>query len=268
MTNRIFSLLLTLVFSSTSAYANSKDYKSSARLKGEAWQDAYRRHVDGYFNAKGVRPPKNAQEAAVKFDNLDTSVATEWEKPTDLASLFLNLRDLRFLQTPDDPNFLRRISWLYPDDGCFARAAMMVAKLREANIPAPSKVYIFGDLNVKTENSPTGDVGWWYHVAPVVRIADEAFVLDAAINPYTPLPLLEWIKTMTNDPKKVKLSICKPDSYIPSDACYEPNTTDASDAPKDQIKYLDEEWDRSEELGRDPKEVLGDNPPWKGKSPL
>ncbi|OQW46412.1 MAG: hypothetical protein A4S09_05430 [Proteobacteria bacterium SG_bin7] len=268
MKNFFSGFTLTFLFIVTSAFTSPTDYKSAIRKPTETWQSAYERHFKTYQTVKGTRPPKNAQEAAVKIDKLDTRVATEWGKSIDLLSLFFSLRDVRFLQTKDDPNFLRRISWLYPDDGCFARAAMMVTKLREDSIPDPSKVFIFGDLNVKTQNSPTGKVSWWYHVAPVVRTGEQVFVLDAAINAYQPLPLLDWVKTMTDDPMRVKLSICKANSYVPSDSCYEPKESDASDAPEDQLIYLNEEWDRNVELGRNARDVLGDNPPWKGKQPL
>lgn len=260
-----FSSTLILLFLSTNAVAKTTDYKSALRQPNENWEDSYQRHIQGYETAKGVRPPKNAQEAAVKIDKLDTSVTTEWGKNIDLVTTFFNLRDIRFLQTEDNPSFLRRISWLYPDDGCFARAAMMVAKLRETNIAVPSKVYIFGNLKVKTQNSPSGEVGWWFHVAPAVRIAGQVYILDPAINPYQPLPLVDWVKTMTDEPQRVKLSICKGDSYIPSDSCFEPQPSDADDGPTDQVKYLDDEWERSIDLDRNPQEVLGDNPPWKGK---
>lgn len=67
---------------------------------------------------------------------------------------FRSLRDARWLTMPGMRDFKRRSSWLYPDDGCFARAALGGQKLESWDYPRPKKLFIFGDLEVKTANSP------------------------------------------------------------------------------------------------------------------
>ncbi len=253
----LIGLIISFAFNASAEPAFDK---RAHREPGVSWKKYYR--AAKKFNPRHLAD-KNAQEASVKIDKLDMSVVADWGKGIDVPITFFSGRDLRFMETDANPGFLRRISWLYPDDGCFARAAMFVNKLREWQIPDPSKVFIFGDLTVQTPNSPQGKVSWWYHVAPAIRIGESVYILDAAINPYSPMPLIDWVKTMTDDPQRVRLAFCKADSYTPGDSCFSPTSRDAKDAPSDQRYYLDEEWSRTETLGRNAKEILGDNPPWK-----
>jgi hypothetical protein len=247
-----FLALISFLFLSSVAIARP----SAHRNHNESWQNAYARFLK--IHPKSLRD-KNAQEAAVKIDELDANAVTEWN---DL-NIFSQVRDERFLETDEDADFLRRISWLYPDDGCFARAGLMVNLFRKSNLPDPTKVFIFGDLQVKTDNSPDGSVSWWYHVAPAVRVNNEVMVLDAAIEPNNPLPLKEWVGRQTENVMSVNLAYCKTDAYSPADSCLTPDGKDAADAEKDQLHYLKYEWKRQVKLGREPTEVLGDNPPWK-----
>ena len=86
--------------------------------------------------------------------------------------------------------------------------------------PLPGKVFAFGNLTVKTDHSPRGSVSWWYHVAPVVEVEGEKFVLDPAIEFSRPLSLSEWLSRM-GDPSRIKVSFCGSGTYIPSDSCDE-----------------------------------------------
>jgi Glutaminase len=61
------------------------------------------------------------------------------------------------------------IPFLYPDDGCWARAHEM-SRLMLAMGAGPGKVWIYGNLNVNTRNNPSCSVGWWYHVAPTICV--------------------------------------------------------------------------------------------------
>ena len=45
-------------------------------------------------------------------------VAREWNTQSNLRKRFTSIRDTRFLTWQRQPEFLRRISWLYPIDGC------------------------------------------------------------------------------------------------------------------------------------------------------
>jgi hypothetical protein len=175
---------------------------------------------------------------------------------------FARMRDRRWLQTDDHPGFLRRSSWLYPDDGCFARAGLAIMNFAQWALPVPSKIFVFGDLVVKTANSPSGSVSWWYHVAPIVQVGADKYVLDPALEPTHPLKLEDWLAKMSVDVHRLEVAICASGSYTPDDRC--DHVTDGVEAVAagDQIGYLQDEWFRLEELKRDPTRELGAEPPW------
>jgi hypothetical protein len=127
---------------------------------------------------------------------------------------------------------------------------------------APNKIFVFGDLQVKTKNSPDGLVEWWYHVAPIVEVNGEKFILDPAIEPHSPLKIEDWLRTMTGDIAKLEVAICGSGSYAPYDICDKTSDGIEAAAGRDQIQYLSNEWWRLEELRRVPLEELGDKPPW------
>jgi hypothetical protein len=248
-------MLILLLFLAT---AQASEPRSQVRLPGEDFRSAAER----YLGAKAQFPPGSAEDAAVYADQLDLSLATSWDSLGTMDAFteaFEAVRDARFMYTKDHPGFARRISWLYPDDGCFDRSALAVQKLAELNYPAPTKIFIFGNLGVKSPNAP-GGVGWWFHVVPIVSFHGQAYVLDQAVEPRRPLLLNEWLALVSEDPTDVKASICVSSAYLPeSDCAY---GKDDSDALSDEVGYLKAEWKRQIHLKRDPTVVLGDKPPW------
>lgn len=57
------------------------------------------------------------------------------------------------------------ITFNYPDDGCWGRAHEIGRLMVEEGLK-PCKVWIEGNLNVKTANHPSCEVFWIWHVAP------------------------------------------------------------------------------------------------------
>lgn len=201
----------------------------------------------------------------------------------DLQASFEMVREEKFFT--DEVSRKRRATWLYPDDGCFVRATVaddLIAKLLEPPVaPAPTtviptaKIFAFGNLRVKTANSPSGEVEWWYHVAAIAKVrtststgpTDEYYVYDPAISPKAPMPVKEWLKTMGGaNIGNVEIAICAGGAYDPYSQC-EANDPSARQfslerAHREAHQFLPEEWDRLEVLGRDPNLELGSNPPW------
>ena len=204
-------------------------------------------------------------DEAEKFSKAHLPTATAWPDEQSMNERFRQFRDYRFLKTSRPADFMRRSSWLYPDDGCFARAALAILNLGSWSYPVPKKVFVFGDLKVKTKNSPDGEVTWWYHVAPLVEVAGEKYVLDPAIHPDGPMTLAAWIATMSGQPDDLEVAVCGSGAYTPYDACFKETDGRESGALAEQRQYLDAEWERLEELGRNPVEELGDLPPWLDK---
>lgn len=187
--------------------------------------------------------------------------ATEWSDSQTTLARFKSIRDERFLENPS--GFMRRSSWLYPDDGCFDRAALAIMNSSKWNFPVPKKVFVFGNLTVKTQNAPGGEVTWWYHVAPLVEVNGTKLVLDPAIEPSHPLALPDWLATMSSDPGSLNISVCESGTYSPDDDCAKVTDGVEDVAARDQLYYLNDEWNRLVELGRHPEQELGDTPPWK-----
>jgi hypothetical protein len=61
------------------------------------------------------------------------------------------------------------IPFLYPDDGCWARAHEMCRLMINMGLH-PRKVWIDGSLHVSTRNNPTCSVYWNWHVAPTLCV--------------------------------------------------------------------------------------------------
>lgn len=103
----------------------------------------------------------------------------------------------------------KHIPFGYPEDGCYARAQEM-SMILEKNGVITGKVFIEGDLRVKTDNSPKGYVEWWYHVAPIVFVKKGnkigPYVLDPSLFKKA-VPLDEWVKIQTKHKPKQKKDV-------------------------------------------------------------
>jgi hypothetical protein len=88
------------------------------------------------------------------------------------------------------------IPFLFPDNGCWARAHEMCRLLTSAGF-TPNKIWLDGNLCVKTRNSPACEVCWPFHVAPTLLVDDgnggELYVLDPALFEH-PVPQDTWIE--------------------------------------------------------------------------
>lgn len=194
----------------------------------------------------------------VNWDRVPTITEAQLEKS------FESVRDTKFFTDEDDR--ARRATWLYPDDGCFVRATAAAEHIETVLGVTSAKIFAFGDLEVKTDNSPSGSVGWWYHVAAIGKVIDtktgdtRIFVYDPAIQPKKAMEVSEWLKAM-NAPK-AEISVCSGGAYDPSSECDKLVTGPSRQAQREVHWFLPSEWWRLEELGREPEKELGDTPPW------
>lgn len=218
-------------------------------------------------------------DAAKRKALLDTVVT--WPSYTSINNNFKKIRDYRFYRDENNSTFKRRISWLYPDDGCYSRAASVLKDLfgplgnMVNRYERPSKVFAFGSLCVNTANHPEGYVSWWYHVAPVVRDVRSkyVYVIDPAVNPYKPVNIDDWMKMISansgacgSNPKtEIYFNICNGYGIAPYDKCelsFDNNFETEIRGMLLQKAFRRLEKDRQVELKRDPDKVLGDSPPW------
>lgn len=205
---------------------------------------------------------ESAYEAAVLWSQLDLSKMEDWQEPVLIQEAFTQVRDTRFLKSKQMPTFLRRSSWLYPMDGCFARAGLAARNLTDWKYPQVHKIFVFGNLAVKTKNSPDGEVTWWFHVVAAAKIGKDIIVFDPSIEATRALTLKEWLETMTDDISTVKVSLCDSKTYDPYDKCSGEDPSFSDWGANDQLFYLDLEWDNLLQLKREPKDELGEAPPW------
>lgn len=201
---------------------------------------------------------QTAYGAARSYTGENLPSATEMSQD-QMIGAFETIRDSRSFTWSGDPGFPRRISWLYPVDGCYHRAMLANSLLKKSGFVTPNNVFAFGELATDTQNSTTGVVTWWYHTAPIVQVGLVKYVLDPAIDPEKPLTLENWLAKM-GKPKKMKVSICGAGADAPETNCanketYEPHV-------KTQNYFFIEEWNLQKKIGKDPEVVLGNNPPW------
>lgn len=262
---RSLILFLGLIFSSSLALA----HLSPARGLNETYEQA--RHRSQWIAALSPDFSQHTQQnvvrhisverAKVALHSLDTTSIPEMPSYEVMENEFKYVRDTRFLKT-SDANFPRRLSWLYPDDGCYARAEVSKRKLVEHQMPAPKKIFVFGNLFANTTNTPTGTVSWWYHVAVTYRVGSEVYIFDASIDPTRPMTLNEWNHAVGGNQASVQYSVCAPNAYDPGSDCDSPREVNVSTLMAEQNSFLRPEWDRVKKLNRDPHRELGEFPPW------
>lgn len=257
-------LVLSALFLTASTVFGNELPLSHSRFSNEPWQEAFKRYeAEGRYSfGSGVKRKDSPNGRSVKFEDLDINFAPEWNSLEQLTEAFERVRDLRFLEAQRDPAFSRRISWLYPDDGCFARAAMARQKLEDQWGHHIAKLFSFGNLSVTTPNHPTGRVDWSWHVVAAARVGDTLYVMDPAIEPQHPLTAEDWALKQVKQLKDARFSLCNSYAYTPYGACLDATAEEENQALEDQIDYLEYEWRRIEKLDRDPERELGDFPPW------
>jgi hypothetical protein len=194
-----------------------------------------------------------AQGQARYYTGNNLAPATSWSSST-LQNGFSKIRNTNYLNSPNRPAFLRRIPWLYPADGCFARVQLANHLLAESGFESPKTVMAIGNLYMKTPNSRRGFVSWWFHVAPVVQVGDEYLVLDPSVDSSGPISLYNWLDKM-GTPSKIKVAVCGPGTSSPGSSCNTTQPYKASSSP-----YLSAEWNQLSGQGKDPAKLLSN--PW------
>ena len=241
--NKIFLTVLFFLVT-TSIYSQSNELISPKRERGADYT-LYESQLEKSALTK------SAMNSAIFYDEEKLPEAIKWESHKILTERFESIRDERFLIWSAHPNEKRRTPWFYPDDGCYARAALSMRNIARSNIPLANKVFAFGNLEVQTENSPDGDVGWWYHVAPLVEVNGVKYVIDPSIEFDRPLTLKEWLEKM-GPPEKIKVAICASGTYNPGDKC--DRISDGVETFSEKLietNFLKSEWDRMVKLGRE-----------------
>lgn len=245
------------------ALGNGPNAISAVRYENEGFEEASQR-----ANSVANNPflAGSALNVAVALDQIDFSKLADWADDSEILTAFEKGRDERFLQWYYwFTSFPRRLSWLYPDDGCHLRADYLRTNFAAWGYPPTMKLFVFGKLKVNTKNHPKGSVSWWFHVVPIAAHQGTPVVFDAAIDPSRPMTVEEWAKSMAEEAgvDTFKYSLCHPEAFIPFNQCDNPKWLPSMGVKNFLMSsFLNKEWQRLRELGRNPQEELGDNPPW------
>lgn len=224
----------------------------------------------------GTRVDANDNDAVNKL----LANVPEWKNHSLIESIFKTIRDKRYFGDKFRPGFLRRISWLMPQDGCWSRMSAFIKDFfGPANNPVtehqrPAKIFAFGNLCVNTPYDEDGYASWWYHTAPVIRDAEtkQTYVLDPAVDASKPMLVNDWMKAISantgacaeNNSSINTVSICDGTSYAitPRQSCHYTGASMESYGMLDQILYLNFENSLMDDLGLNGDDLLGEHPPW------
>lgn len=226
--------------------------QSAIRLPHQDWTELAGRNENkdsGESAQSNARPYQNSY-----FINIP-----RWDA-YQLQSWFQEVRDERYLDWSGQRNMKRRLTWLYPIDGCYARANMVIRRIRDKKRPIPKKIFVFGNLWFHTAFAPGGKVGWWYHVAPIVDVNGTQYVLDPAIDFNRPIRVNEWLAHM-GQPYDMQIAICGAGTYLPENDCDRKEVRNLGKTTT--MSLMTKEWDSLEQLGHDPELLLGERPPWR-----
>lgn len=271
---RILCILLCAVIKVASATnsGNGQIINSAIRAPNETYEQAAARyqHSIEQANLKTVDSGDSPFKLQNDLSQLDFSQVPQVANYNELLSIFYAIRDTRFLYPTDTHmpiDFIRRISWMNPYDGCYSRAAAAGNYLSQHNLTRPHKIFAFGDLKTKSKYGryDGGYIEWWFHVSSVLGVNGVYYVLDPSVDDSRPLLVEEWLKRISIDTSldKMKGIICNAYTYDQSDSCYEATTTSDDKGIIQQKEWLlDGEHENVEGLGMDPYKVLGDTPPW------
>lgn len=223
-----------------------------------------------------IKPEDTPEAFSDKKDTRLESAIPTWDISVDeLVQFYVRAYKERFIDWTygfaDSCNkYKRRISWLYAEDGCFARAQhfgkKIVELVRRQNNNAifndPFKHYMFGSLvsHVKEMGKKIREVTWDNHVAPIGKLRDNAlYILDPLVS-NRPMKRDEYHSALESTGSKIKGYVtCQPDTYGHEDDCFNPDKMEAEKLKTHNeltSMHLMIEWSMQRPQGRDPEDVL------------
>lgn len=254
---------------------------SSQRKKGVDWKQYDKSYqLKQAFNLTSIVRGSIPWEDGDEKDSLLSRVV-KWNNFEIIERNFNAIRDLRYFKDESVSDFQRRISWLYPDDGCWTRLSAIMKDFFGPHenpvnsVASPSKIYVYGNLCTLTDNHPEGSAQWWYHAAPIVQDEElkHYYVLDPSVNGEAPIQVDEWVEKITSEVQacsynkltELKFNICNGYGINPYDYCERVFFEDfGKEISAELIQRYYRRFERSQqtEMGRNPNVVLGDQPPW------
>lgn len=232
---------------------------SAMRGSEQSWQEALARQSLAWKNPNIIMQLEILNDLLLETA-ADISGLPEWNHGIEaLNSLNVQARGSRRYPNPNPGNFQRRAAWLFPVDGCYAKAAHVSAEAAKRGYPKPGKVFAYGDLEYATQYARNGRKTYWsYHVAAAYRVSGQVYVLDPMISPKTAMTLSTWLSQISDKPSAVKVKLCDSKAYSPHSKCRGSRGNGAYTGHMRSI--LVNEWNNLKKLGYSPTELLGPAP--------
>lgn len=257
---KLFLLFLLMGWMGAMSQASTREdiAVSAIREPGEDWLEALAKTG---ASSRGGKPLEYARPYSPV---IDISALPEWGagRP-ELDALFVSAREWRAHKDISHPEFPRRAAWLYPRDGCYAKASHIAKAAEMHGYVRPGKIFTFGYLHLKTPYDPRKIVYWTYHVASAYRLKGTAYVLDPAIESTRILTLDEWMTRIAFHPLQIKIAFCSSHTYSTESDCFATSSGDGYLTHMRQLLPL--EWNALARMGYAPRQLLDNHPPW---SPL
>ncbi len=146
-----FFILILLSFSST-VFATTSRGLSAIRHAHESYQEARERQLflrtfDPYWTESETLDPEVSRSASpydarIPLAQLKMKDIPDVGSYADLEREFQYIRDTRFMES-DYTTIPRRPTWLYPDDGCYARAEVSRLQLEKTSLRCSKKIICF-----------------------------------------------------------------------------------------------------------------------------
>jgi hypothetical protein len=229
-------------------------------------------HQELICSKKSLVPTRQtARDIQKPLEQLELSTVPFWSDHL-VDEAFFRVRDERWLDSEGIANFKRRIPWLFIDNGCFLRAALIRRKFEEWGYPQIKKIFCFGSMEFPASWTKNGVMTYRDHVAVILRTSSDCLVIDPPLSFDRPLTFPEWVAALhiNGNITDARFSICNALTFGHNSYADETDPSREAGKRNGEMKniefftseFLMKEWSRVAELGLDAFKVLGDEPPW------
>jgi len=199
------------------------------------------------------------------IEKVNFNLIPEWNID-QINDAFKLIRDFKYLHCSNIEGNLRKIPWLFVENGCFVRASLASELIKENLKLETKKVFIFGKFKFKSNWAKEKIVTFRDHVAIAARVKSEVYIFDPAIKYDSAILLKDWVNilTMDSDDMNYKLCICNLLTFSHNSNCFEVNKENFVGIRNNisftldyfTMEYLAKEYLNIIDLGLDPHSIL------------
>lgn len=197
-----------------------------------------------------------AKNGILQIEATSPNVMPTWPLTIEeLAAFAAEAAQIRMHSNPNPGNFMRRGPWLYPANGCYAKAAHVSNLTKQNGLPQPGKIYAYGNLEFNSPYAKNGRrVYWRYHMAAAYVFNGQVLVVDPGMSA-TPITQEEWLHLISPTPQTIRVKYCDARNYSPLATCVGGSGNGAN---LNHVRgILRDEWSNLNRLGFNPYVLLG-----------